>query len=196
MEKLLALPNVASLRDVSSTLTKNPVLAGGAGQYSWPAITRADLATTVFRVASAPVANTSGDLYQVELDTAWLDLYGWQKPRPPEVAHLEGQRLADGTVEFSFDVLGSAERYNLYFGRLATLHTGAHDHGVGAPAGPRCAATTADAGGGRLKIAVPPGQQPGEDAYVLITGHADGVESPTGAASGGAEIDRRQSVCN
>ncbi len=195
-EKLLALPNVASLRDVSSTLTKNPVLAGGAGQYSWPAITRADLATTVFRVASAPVANTSGDLYQVELDTAWLDLYGWQKPRPPEVAHLEGQRLADGTVEFSFDVLGSAERYNLYFGRLATLHTGAHDHGVGAPAGPRCAATTADAGGGRLKIAVPPGQQPGEDAYVLITGHADGVESPTGAASGGAEIDRRQSVCN
>ena len=196
-EKLLALPNVASLREVSATLTKNPVLAGGAGEYDWTPITRADLATTVFRVASAPVANTAGnDLYEVELDAAWLDLYGWQKPRPPEVAHLEELRLADGTIEFSFDALGSAQRYNLYFGRLATLHSGSYDHGIGAPAGPRCAATTADAGGGRLKVAVASGQQPGDDAYVLITGHVDGVESPAGTPSGGTEIDRRQSVCN
>ena len=196
-EKLLALPNVAALREVSSTLTKNPALAGGAGEYDWPPIGRAELATTVFRVVSAPVANTAGnDLYQVELDVAWLDLYGWQKPRPAEVTQLEELRLADGTIEFSFDALASAQRYNLYFGRLATLHSGSYDHGVGAPAGPRCAAATADAGGGRLKIAVPPGQLPGGDSYMLITGHVDGVESPAGAASGGGEIDRRQSVCN
>ncbi len=195
-EKVLAQPNVAALREVSSTLTKNPVLAGGAGEYDWPAISRADLATTVFCVASAPVANTAGDLYEVELDVAWLDLYGWQKPRPSEVAHLEGLRLADGTIEFSFDALGSAQRYNLYFGRLTSLHSGSYDHGIGAPAGPSCAAATADAGGGRLTIAVPPGQQPGEDVYVLITGHVDEVESPAGATSSGAEVDRRQSVCN
>jgi hypothetical protein len=195
-EKVLALPNVASLREVSSTLTKNPVLAGGAGDYDWPAISRADLATTVFRVASAPVANTAGDLYEVELDAAWLDVYGWQKPRPPEVAHLEALRLVDGTIEFSFDALGSAQTYDLYFGRLATLRSGLYDHGIGAPSAPRCAAAVTDAGGGRLVIAVPPGQQPGEDVYVLATGHVDGVESPAGAASGGAEIDRRQSVCN
>jgi lysophospholipase L1-like esterase len=196
-EKLLALPNVVSLREVSSTLTKNPVLVAGSGEYDWPAITRGDLATTVFRVASAPVANSAGnDLYEVELDAAWLDLYGWQKTRPAEVAHLEELRLADGTIEFSFDALGSAQRYNLYFGRLATLHSGSYDHGIGAPAGPQCAAPTADAGAGRLKIAVAPGQQPGEDAYVLITGHVDGVESPAGTRSGGTEVDRRQSVCN
>jgi len=195
-EKLLALPNVASLRDVSSTLTKNPVLAGGAGDYDWPAMTRADLATTAFRVASAPVANTAGDLYEVELDAAWLDLYGWQKPRPAEVAHLEELRLVDGTIEFSFDALASAQRYNLYFGRLATLRAGSYDHGVGAPSAARCGVVTADAGGGRLKIAVSPGQLPGDDVYVVITGHVDGVESPAGAASGGAEIDRRESVCN
>jgi len=195
-EKLLALPNVASLRDVSSTLTKNPVLAGGAGEYDWPPISRADLATTVFRVVSAPVANTAGDAYQVELDAAWLDLYGWQKPRPAEVAHLEARRLLDGTIELSFDALGAAQRYNVYFGRLATIRTGAYDHGIGAPAASLCAASTAAAGQGRLEIAVPPGQWPGDDVYVLVTGHVDGVESPAGTASGGVEVDRRQSVCN
>jgi hypothetical protein len=195
-EKLLALPNVSSLRDVSTTLTKNPVLVGGMGEYDWPPISRADLETTTFRVASAPVANTVGDSYQVELDVAWLDLYGWQKPRPSEVAHLEALRIADGTIELSFDALGDAERYNVYFGRLATIRSGAYDHGIGAPAAPLCAASTAVAGAGRLEIAVPQAIWPGADAYVLITGHVDGVESPTGAASGGAEIDRRQSVCN
>ena len=196
-EKLLAVPNVGPLREVSSTLTKNPVLAGGSGEYDWPAITRADLATTVTRVASAPVANTAGnDLYQVELEAAWLDLYGWQKPRPAEVAHLEELRLADGTMEFSFDALPSAQRYNLYFGRLATLRLGSYDHGIAAPVSPKCAATVVDAGGGRLKIVLAAAAQPGEDAYVLVTGHVDGVESPAGTASGPAEIERRQSVCN
>jgi lysophospholipase L1-like esterase len=195
-EKILAFPNVVSLREASSTLTKNPVLAGGAGEYDWPPITQGDLATTGFRVASAPVANTAGDLYEVELDAAWLDLYGWQKTRPPEVSQLEELRLADGTVEFSFDALASAQRYNLYVGRLSTLRTGVYDHGIGAPAAPRCAAATADAGGGRLKIAVAPAQLPGDDVYVLVTGHVDGVESPSGTRSGGPEVDRRQSICN
>jgi lysophospholipase L1-like esterase len=196
-EKLLAQPNVASPREVSSTLTKDPVLVAGSGDYDWPPITQADLAATVFRVVSAPVANTAGnDLYEVELDAAWLDLYGWQKPRPAEVNRLEEFRLADGTIEFSFDALASAQRYDLYFGRLATLRTDAYDHGIGAPAAPRCAASIADAGAGRLKIAVASAQQPGEDIYVLITAHVDGVESPSGTSSGGAERDRRQSTCN
>jgi hypothetical protein len=196
-EKLLAFPNVAALREVSATLTKNPVLAGGAGEYDWPAITRGDLATTTFRVASARVANSPGnDLYQVELDAAYLDLYGWQKPRPTEVAGLAEARLADGTIEVSFDALVSAQRYNLYVGRLSTLRSGSYDHGIGAPASPSCAASTVDAGGGRRKISLAPGQQPGEDFYVLVTAHVDDVESPSGTRSGGVEIDRRQSVCN
>ncbi len=196
-EKLLALPNVASLREVSSTLTGNPVLLGGSGEYDWPPITRGDLATAAFRVASAPVAHTSGnDAYEVELDAAWLDVYGWQKPRPAEVSNLLEHRLADGTVVFSFDELGAAQRYNLYFGRLATLRAGSYDHGSSSPAGPQCAATTQPAGAGRLEIVVPPGDQPGEDCYALITAHVDDVESPAGARTGGVEIDRNESVCN
>jgi hypothetical protein len=188
---------VASLREASSTLTKNPVLQAGAGEYDWPAVSRTDLATTTFRVASAPVAGTAGnDLYEVELDAAWLDLYGWQKARPPEVQHLQEFRQADGTIEFSFDPVVAAKRYNLYFGRLSTLRSGAYDHGLSAPVSPRCAATTADAGGGRLKIAAAPGALPGEDAYVLVTAHVDDVESPSGTRTGGIEIDRRQSICN
>ena len=195
-EKLLAFPNVAALREVSATLTKNPVLAGGAGEYDWPAITRGDLATTAFRVASAPVANTAGDAYEVELDVAYLDLYGWQKSRPPEVSQLQEARLGDGTIEFSFNALAAAQRYNLYVGRLSTLRSGAYDHGIGAPATPECAASVVDLGGGRLEIAVAPAQLPGEDVYVLVTAHVDGVESPAGTRGGGLEIDRRQSVCN
>jgi hypothetical protein len=196
-EKLLVLPNVAALREVSATLTKNPVLVPGSGEYDWPAITRTDLAATTFRVASAPVASTAGnDLYEVEWDAAWLDVYGWQKPRPPEVANLTEHRAADGTVAFTFDALPSAQRYNVYLGRLASLRAGAYDHGTAPPAAPQCAAATADAGGGRLTIALPPAQFPGEDAYVLVTAHVDGVESPAGTSSAGAEIDRRQSTCN
>jgi lysophospholipase L1-like esterase len=196
-EKLLALPNVGALRDVSATLTKNPVLAGGAGEYDWPALTRPELGTTTFRVASAPVANTAGnDAYQIEVDVAWLDLYGWQKPRPGEVSGLLVDRAPNGTLTLGFDALTSAQRYNVYFGRLATLRAGSYDHGVGAPVAPLCAAPATDVGGGRLSIGVPTGQQPGEAAYVLVTAHVDGVESPSGTASGAVEIERRQSTCN
>jgi hypothetical protein len=196
-EKLLVLPNVAVLREVSSTLTKNPVLAGGAGEYAWPPVTQSDLATTVFRVASVPVAATPGnDVYEVEVDAAWLDLYGWQKARPPEVQHLAAERLGDGTVEVTFDALPGAAHYNVYFGRLSTLRSGSYDHGIAAPVAPACAAASTDIGGGRVKISVPAGQQPGEDAYVLVTGHVDGVESPAGTEGAGAEIDRSQNTCN
>lgn len=195
-EKLLVRPNVASFREVSATLTKNPTLPVGSAEYVWPAISQADLATTAVRVAAAPVSGTSGnDAYQVELDAAWIDLYGWQAARPAEVGALRGDRLADGTLEVSFAALGGAQRYNLYFGRLDTLRAGGYDHGVGAPAGPQCAATTADAGGGRLKIAVQSGNQPGGDTYYLVTAHVGDVESPAGTRTGGAEIDRSQSVC-
>jgi lysophospholipase L1-like esterase len=195
-EKLLAFPNIATMRDVSATLTKNPVLGAGAGDYDWPAITRSDLATTVFRVVSAPVANTPGDAYKVELDVAWLDLYGWQKPRPPEVQNLRGSKLVDGSMELSFDALASAQRYNVYLGRLSTLRAGDYDHGIGAPTPPLCAATTVDVGGGRLAIDVPAAQLPGDDVYALVTAHVDGVESPAGFRTGPVEIDRRQSICN
>jgi lysophospholipase L1-like esterase len=194
--KVLAVPNVASLREVSSTLSKNPTIAGGAGEYAWPALTRADLATASVRVVAAPVAGTAGDSYQVELDAAWLDIYGWQKPRPSEVAAVSATRLGDGTVEASFDPLPAAQRYNLYWGRLDTLRAAAYDHGVGAPVTALCAATTVAAGGGRLKIVVAPGAQPGGDSYFLVTGHVDDVESPSGFRSGAVEIDRSQSICN
>jgi len=195
-EKLLALPNVAAYREASATLTKNPPLAPGAGEYDWPALTHDDLGTAAVRVVSAPVANTAGnDAYTVELDAAWLDIYGWQKPRPGEVTNLKTAKLADGTIEFSFDPLASAQRYNLYFGNMSTLRAGSYDHGHSAPAGPLCAAPTQDAGGGRLKISVAPGQQPGNDAYVLVTAHVDDVESPSGFRSDSTEIDRSQSIC-
>lgn len=194
--KLLVRPNVATNREVTAALTKNPILPGGASDYQWPAVTQADLATTAIRVAAAPVAGTAGnDAYTVELDAAWIDLYGWQKPRPGEALGLRASRLPDGTLEVSFDPVAGAPRHNLYFGRLATLRQAGADHGNGPPAGPECAAATSDAGGGRLGISVPPGSQPGEDAYFLVTGHVDDVESPSGFRSSGEEIARRESVC-
>lgn len=193
---LLVRPNLASYREVSATLGKNPTLPPGASDYTWPAITHADLATTAFRVAAAPVAGTTGnDEYQVELDAAWLDLYGWEKPRPAEVANLVVNRLADGSLEAVFDPVAGAQRYNLYFGRLATVRGGTYDHGLGAPAGPRCAATTQGAEAGRLKIVVIPAEQPAGDSDLLVTAHVEDVESPSGSRSGGAEIDRSQSIC-
>ena len=193
--KILVLPNVASLREASATLTKNPTLPPGTGEYDWPALTHDDLATTSIRVVSAPVATTLGDAYAVELDAAWLDVYGWQKPRPGEVQGLAIGRLIDGTLELSFDSLPSAQRYNLYVGRLATVRAGSYDHGDSAPTAPLCAASHVDAGGGRRKIALSTGLQPGESAYFLVTAHVDDVESPTGTGNGGVEIDRSQSVC-
>ena len=193
--EILALPNVASLREVSATLTKNPVLNAGAGEYDWPAINANDLATTAIRVVAAPRSNTAGDAYKVELDAAWLDVYGWQKPRPGEVSALTIGRQLNGTLDLSFDSLPSAQRYNLYIGRLATLGTGGYDHGAAAPIAPLCAAPNTDAGGGRRNIALATALQPGESAYFLVTAHVDDVESPTGTRSGGVEIDRSQSIC-
>jgi lysophospholipase L1-like esterase len=192
--KLLALPNVATPREVSATLTKNPTLQGGAAGYEWPALTHADLATTAIRIAAAPVAGTSGnDGYQVLLDAVWLDLYGEERARPQEVSGLQVDRLVDGSLEVSFDELPGAQRYNLYFGRLGALP--AYDHGASAPAGPQCAAATAAAGPGRLKITVAPGDQPADDSYIVVTAHVDDVESPAGFATGAVEIDRSQSTC-
>ena len=194
-EALLVRPNVASYREVSATLTKNPVLPSGASDYEWPAVTHSDLATSAIRVVAAPVAGTAGDAYKVELDAAWIDLYGWEKPRPGEVQSLRAARAGDGSLEVSFDALASAQRYNLYFGRLETVHGGAYDHGAGAPTGPDCAAPTQPAGAGRLKIVVAPEQQPTVSSYFLVTAHVDDVESPSGTRTGGAEIDRSQSIC-
>jgi len=194
-ESLLALPNLATLREVSATLTKNPVLAAGAGEYDWPALTPDDISHTAIRVVAAPVASTAGDTYKVELDAAWLEVYGWQKARPGEVDALTVARELGGTLDLSFDSLPSAQRYNLYIGRLATLRAGGYDHGTGAPTAPLCAATNTDAGGGRRNVALAPALQPGESAYFLVTAHVDDVESPSGTRSGGVEIDRSQSVC-
>jgi hypothetical protein len=191
--KVLVRPNVASYREVSATLTKNPTLAPGAGEYTWPAIAHADLATTTFRVAAAPVAGTPGnDAYQVQLDAAWLDLYGYEKPRPPEVSDLRLTRLADGTLEASFQPLAGAQRYNIYAGQLDTLRAGGLDHGSSAV----CAGPTSDAGGGRLKASISAGQQPAGATYWLVTAHVDGVESPSATRTGGLELDRAQSTCH
>ena len=203
---LLALPNVSTLREVTATLTKNPTLTGGAGEYQWPALTQSELATTAIRVAAAPVAATAGnDNYQVQLESAWLDLYGWEKPRPPEVSGSGGgggggqamtvDRLPDGSLVVTFDAVAGAQRYNLYLGRISTGSTGGYDHGSGAPAGPLCDAPTQSAGTGRLSITVPSGSVPGLDTYLLVTAHVDGVESPSGFRSDGTEIDRSQSTC-
>ena len=104
-------------------------------------------------------------------------------------------RLADGTLEVSFDPLPAARRYNLDWGRLDTLRSGTYDHGATAPAVALCGAPTQDASGGRLKIIVPPGGQPGVDTYLLVTAHVDDVESPSGMRSDNTEIDRSQSIC-
>ncbi|HMC82947.1 MAG TPA: GDSL-type esterase/lipase family protein [Candidatus Polarisedimenticolia bacterium] len=204
-EKVLALPNVSSFREVTATLTRNPTLGTGAAEYQWPAVTHSDLATTAIRLASAPVAGTAGnDNYQVELDAAWLDLYGWEKPRPPEVSGSTagggaGQAMTvnrlDGSIVVTFDAIPGAQRYNLYIGRLATVSSGGYDHGSGAPAGPLCDAPTQSAGPGRLSITVPAAMVPGLDTYFLVTAHVDEVESPSGFRSDGTEIDRSQSIC-
>jgi hypothetical protein len=204
--KLLAVPNVASLREVTGMLTKNPTLPAGATEYQWPAVTHSELATATIRVASAPVAGSAGnDNYQVQLESAWLDLYGWEKPRPPEVSGTGGggggqamtvDKLPDGSLLVTFDVVPGAQRYNLYLGRISTGTAGGYDHGSGAPAGPLCNASTQSAGAGRLSITVPSGSVPGLDTYLLVTAHVDDVESPAGFRSDGIEIDRSQSTCH
>ncbi len=192
--ELLALPDVGTWRDVSATLTKNPVQNAGSTQYDWPALTHAELATTAIRVASAPVAGTVGnDGYSVELDAAWLDLYGYEKARPQEITGVRLGKGATGELEIEFDALAGSQRYNLYFGRLGALPD--YDHGTAAQVAPDCDAGPANIGGGRLQMVVAPAGQPGSDAYFLVTAHVDDVESPSGTDSDGGEIDRSQSDC-
>jgi hypothetical protein len=193
--ELLVRPNVAALREVSATLTGNPELPAAAGEYEWPALTHDDLAAAAVRVTAASVGADPGVAPRVELDAAWLDLYGWEKPRPQQVGGLRVERLADGTLETSFDTVAGAQRYNLYVGRLTTVRQGEYDHGAAAPAGPDCDAPTEVAGTDRLEIVTPPGSQPAVDVYLLVTAHVDDVESPSGTARVGEEIDRSQSVC-
>jgi hypothetical protein len=193
--RLLVTPDVPAPREASATLTKNPVLDAGAGDYRWPALTRADLATTAVRVQAVSVGSDPGIDPRVELDAAWLDLYGREKSRPAEVSGLRVERGADGSLETSFDELPGAARYNLYSGRLATVRQGVYDHGSAAPAGPDCAASTETVAPGRLRVVTPAGDQPAGDLYILVTGHVDDVESPAGQGAGG-EIDRSQSVCD
>lgn len=193
--KILAVPDVSSPRVASATLTKNPTLAGGASGYAWPAISHDDLATTAIRVVAATDGADAGTDPRVELDVAWLDVYGYEVARPDEVAQVRVDRAADGTLDVSFDAVPSAQRYNLYFGRLAAVRSGGYDHGDGAPVPADCDASTGDPEPGRKNVLVATGNQPAEDAYFLVTAHVDDVETPSGADSDGDEIDRSQSVC-
>ena len=192
---LLVLPEVPQYRQVSATLSTNPILPPGGEEYSWPSLTMNEIATTAIRVVAAPVAATPGnDAYSVKIDTAWLDLYGWEKPRPGEVANLNVDLEPDGTLVLNFAAIPGAQRYNLYIGRLASLQTG-HDHGSAPPSGPFCSISTEDAGGGQLRISLASSDQPAEPSYFYVTAHVDDVESPTGHNSSGIETDRSQSVC-
>ncbi|MGD8376049.1 MAG: GDSL-type esterase/lipase family protein [Acidobacteriota bacterium] len=194
--RILALPDVTSYREVSATLTGNPVPSAGGDGYAWPPLDAAELGDVTIRAVAAPVAGTPGnDGYAIELDAAWLDLYGWEHPRPAEVTGLEVEGIEDGTLVVSFDELPGAARYNLYFGRTATLAAGGYDHGATAPAGPLCDATTLAAGPGRRRIEVPPGSWPAEGSYLLVTAHVEDVESPAGFRTDGVEIARSQSTC-
>lgn len=192
----LVVPNVATYRTVSATLTKNPVFSSDGRGYDWPPLTLDELGTTQFRLISSPVANTPGDDYQVVIDAVWLDVYGQEKARPGEVTGVLVERLTDGGLEISFDELADSTSYSLYFGTLAALHDeGRLDHGGDSGTDPRCDAETSPAGEGRLKSTVPGPEVPAADSYILVTGHVDGVESPTGYATDGSERDRGQSTC-
>jgi len=190
--RVLALPEVPTYREVSATLNKNPELPAGAEDYAWPAIDHADLATTRVRVASAPVAATPGnDAYSVELDAAWIDLYGWERRRPAGLQRLTLDRAEGGGIALAFDDPLSSQRYNVYWGTLSALSSGSYDHGGNAS----CDAAATPAAPGRLQIAVAPDQLPTGSAYALITRHVNDVESPAGSDSSNLEIDRSQSVC-
>jgi hypothetical protein len=192
----LVVPEVAQYREVSATLGKNPVLEPGAPEYAWPAPTHADLATTVVRVVSAPEPGAMGDDdYLVELDAAWIDLYGWETERPAEIVGLRVDRATDGALELSFEALAGADRYNVYRGRIGSLPSSGYDHGAAAPGEPLCDTSVQDAGGGRLVTSVAAAQQAAESVYFLVTAHVGDVETPAGFASGGVEIDRSQAVC-
>ncbi|MDQ7007117.1 MAG: GDSL-type esterase/lipase family protein [Acidobacteriota bacterium] len=194
--KTLVVPNVPTYRTVSATLTRNPEISADGRGYTWPPLTMDEVASTAFRLLASPVAGTAGDDYQVVIDAVWLDIYGQEKQRPPEVTGLAVARLGDGALEFSFDELAGSAAYSLYAGSLAPLHArGAFDHGGASGFDPRCDAPTSPAGDGRLKTTVPAAEVPAGDRYFLVTGHVDGVESPSGFTSGGQERTRSESTC-
>jgi len=193
---LLVVPNPSDWRSVSATLSKNPALPPGATDYVWPAPTHEELATTTVRVIAAPLPGAQGDDdYAVDLDHAWLDLYGWEKARPDEVRGVLLGRQADGTIEVSFEPVEGAQRYNVYQGSLASLGAGVYDHGLSAPASPLCDVPTEAGPGTRLVATVGTTDQAAGDSYWLVTAHVDDVESPAGQRSDLVEIDRSQSVC-
>ena len=194
--KTLAVPNVAAPREVTATLSKNPVLDAGAADYSWPAVSSQELGTTAIRVASAPVAGTAGnDLYQVGLDAAWLDLYGWEKGRPAEVQGLGVAKAAAGALEVTFTPLAGAQRYNLYVGPARDPSRGALRPWPRRARRAYVRGARARRGSRPAENRLGPAQQPPEPSYFLVTAHVDDVESPSGTRTGGIEIDRSQSVC-
>jgi hypothetical protein len=194
--ELLVVPEVAALRTVSGTLTRNPVLAPDGSGYEWPALAREELGTSEIRVAAAPVAGTAGDDYQVLVDAVWLDVYGLEKDRPPEVTAVTVEKAGDGGLVVGFDELSGAELYNVYFGDLVELSaTGSYTHGDATAGAQRCDVETRSAGPGRLETELGPAQVPAGARYLLVTGRVDGVESPAGFTSGGEERDRSQNVC-
>lgn len=190
--KTLVRPNVADYREASATLTKNPVLAPAGNRYIWPALTNEELGTATIRVVAAPVAGTAGDDFQVVVDTVWLDVYGTTKPRPGEVTDLTVARQTNGDLTLEFDALAGSEQYNVYFGDLLTLvEQGKYDYGLS----PMCQVGTSPVPGERLATTIPLAQVPSGLRYILITGRVNGVESPTGYRSSGAERDRSQNTC-
>lgn len=195
--KLLVRPNVASNREASATLTKNPLPSADGRGYEWPALTRDELGTTEIRVASAPVAGTSGDNYRVVVDAVWLDVYGIEKARPAEIANLLVAKAASGGgLDVSFDALASSELYNVYFGSLGELaQGGTFTHGSATQGEQVCDAPTAATGPSRLVSSLPSTLVPAGSSYILVTGRIDGVESPGGSSTTGDERDRSQNVC-
>jgi lysophospholipase L1-like esterase len=194
--ELLVVPNVSDYRTVTATLTKNPRLSADGSRYEWPAATLDEIASAQVRLASAPVAGTAGDDYEVVVDAVWLDVYGTEKERPSEVTNLAVEKRGDGGLDLTFDELAGADRYDVYFGRLSTLREeGRYDHGTNPPTGPLCDVATQSAGAGRRQATVAPADVPSVSSYILVTGHVSGVESPTGYRSDGTERDRSQNTC-
>lgn len=193
--KLLVVPDVASFREASATLTTNPVVSADGRGYEWPALTREELGDAEIRVAAAPVAGTPGDAYQVLVDAVWLDVYGIEKERPGEVGGLLVDKAGAGALELSFDELAGSELYNVYFGDLPTLREGSFSHGSETEGAQLCDEPTGLAGPGRLSANVGSSEQPSGSTYILVTGRVDGVESPAGSESAGEERDRSQNTC-
>ncbi len=194
--RLLVVPNVTNFRTVSSTLTKNPVVSAGGSHYEWPSLTLDEIGTSVVRLVSAPVAATTGDAYQVIIDAVWLDIYGREKDRPAEIARLEVSTPAAGGLTLRFDELAGASSYNAYFGSLGVLAAeGRYDYGGENAPAKHCAMDTLPDGEGRRRAEIPPASVPAGNVYILVTGMADGVESPAGNDSAGHERDRSQNTC-